>query len=298
MIGAAMVFAAATGGSQATPAVSPGQPVGAILLLALAFVAIEFVLSRLAAHDNGNSDDGYDAKETAASVGVAIGDIVIRKLGAGLVALPFLAAYELRVADIPLTTLGSWLALFLAVDFVYYWFHRAAHRIRWFWATHAVHHSATRFNLSAAVRLGWTGQLSGAFVFFLPLALVGFHPLAIAAMLGASLLYQFFLHTRFDVSLGPLEWVLNTPRHHRVHHACNDACLDRNYGSVLIIWDRMFGTFAAAPAGEPLQFGLKGVPATNNVLSIAFGEWGRLFGDLRRAGSINERLRVLFGPPR
>jgi sterol desaturase/sphingolipid hydroxylase (fatty acid hydroxylase superfamily) len=147
----------------------------------------------------------------------------------GLAALPFVLLYRHRLFDIPMATAWSWIALFLGAELAYYWFHRASHRVRWLWATHAVHHSATHFNLSAPIRIGWTGQLSGAFVFFLPFAWIGFSPPAIGSMLSAGLLYQFFLHTAFPVRLGPLEWILNTPA--QVHYACNEACLDKNYGS-------------------------------------------------------------------
>jgi sterol desaturase/sphingolipid hydroxylase (fatty acid hydroxylase superfamily) len=187
--------------------------------------------------------------------------------------------------------------LFLGVEFCYYWFHRASHRVRWLWATHAVHHSATRFNLSAAIRLGWTGQLTGAFIFFLPLAWLGFHPLAIGAMLSVGLLYQFFLHTSLPVSLGPLEWVLNTPNHHRVHHASNESCLDKNYGNTLIIFDRLFGTFATAPREETMRFGLKGREASVNPFKIALGEWGHLLRDVAKTKGLWRRLQVLFGAP-
>jgi sterol desaturase/sphingolipid hydroxylase (fatty acid hydroxylase superfamily) len=264
-----------------------------LLALTLIFVAAEHLYSKLS-DDHGAH---HDIRETAASVGVAIGDILARVITGGMAAVPFLALYQVRLLDIDMSRPWSWLALFLGVEFCYYWFHRASHRVRWLWATHAVHHSATRFNLSAAIRLGWTGQLTGAFVFFLPLALIGFHPLAIGAMIAAGLLYQFFLHTSLDVSFGPWEWVLNSPRHHRVHHASNEACLDRNYGSTLIIFDRLFGTFASAPVAEPLVFGLKGRNATNNVFKIALGEWVRLFRDLGAARSWRQRAKVLFGPP-
>lgn len=226
-----------------------------------------------------------------------MGDIAARVVTGGIAALPFLWLYEHRLFDITLDRPWTILALFLGVEFCYYWFHRASHRVRWLWATHAVHHSATHFNLSAAIRLGWTGQLTGAFVFFLPLAWLGFPPLAIGGMIAAGLLYQFFLHTSLDVSLGPLEWVLNTPRHHRVHHASNQRCLDRNYGSTLIIWDRLLGTFATAPATEPLRFGLKGRQRTVNVFAIAFGEWLHLFRDVARTKGWRRRLQVIFGPP-
>ncbi len=134
-------------------------------------------------------------------------------------------------------------------------------------------------------------------MFFLPLAWIGFHPLAIGAVLGLGLLYQFFLHTALDVHLGPLEWILNTPCHHRVHHASNEACLDKNYGNVLIIFDRLFGTFTETPADEALRFGLKDRRVSNNPIAIAFGEWGHLLRDLRNARDLKERVAVLFGPP-
>jgi sterol desaturase/sphingolipid hydroxylase (fatty acid hydroxylase superfamily) len=267
-------------------------PKGAFLAVALLFIAMELLYARLAAHD-----EEHDLAETAASIGVAIGDLAIRLLTSGLAAIPFFAVYHYRPLDIPLDLAWNWAALFLGVELCYYAFHRASHRVRWLWATHAVHHSATRFNLSAAIRLGWTGTMSGAFVFFLPLALIGFHPVAIAAVMGLGLLYQFFLHTAFPVSLGPLEWVLNTPAHHRVHHACNDPCLDKNYGNVLIVFDRLFGTFAAPPVGERLRFGLKGRSPSLNPLRIAFGEWSRLARDAGAVRGVAAKLKVLFGAP-
>lgn len=270
--------------------VRPG--VGLFLPVALALIAAEALHARLA-----HRDTAYDGRETAASVAVAVGDVGARLLGGSIAAVPFVALHENRLIDIPLDRWWSWVALYLGVELCYYWFHRASHRVRWLWATHAVHHSATRFNLSAAIRLGWTGQLSGAFIFFLPLAWIGFHPLAIAGVLGAGLVYQFFLHTHLDVALGPLEWVLNTPRHHRVHHASNDSCLDRNYGSTLIIFDRVFGTFAAAPPDEVLRYGLKGRAASNNPLVIALGEWARLLADVRATPGVAARARILLSPP-
>ena len=243
-----------------------GPAVG-FLPIALAFIAAEALYVRLAQH----GEPRYHAGETAASIGVALGQVAVRIASGSLAALPFLWVYQHRLTTVPLDGVWSWLALFLAVEFCYYWFHRASHTVRWLWASHAVHHSARHFNLSAAIRLGWTGQLSGAFLFF--------------------------LHTSLDVRLGPLEWVLNTPAHHRVHHASNEACLDRNYGSVLIVFDRLFGTFASAPRSEPLVFGLKDRDTGLNPAVIALGEWWRLIGDAARAPGLAGRLRVLFGRP-
>ena len=165
------------------------------------------------------------------------------------------------------------------------------------WATHAVHHSATKLNLTAAIRLGWTGSISGNFLFFSLLAWVGFHPIAIVAMLGVNLLYQFFIHTELAPRLGPIEWVLNTPAHHRVHHASNAACLDKNFGGILIIFDRLFGTFAERPADEPLRYGLVNGVASCNPLRIVFGEWLAMLRDVSKTSSVRDKLRVLFAPP-
>lgn len=277
---------------QAATLPNKGLFLASFLALTLSVIAAELIYAKLSAHD-----EQHDVRETAASVGVALGDIVARLLTGGIAAVPFLWLYQHRLSDIDLTNGWALAALFIGVEFCYYWFHRASHRVRWLWATHAVHHSATHFNLSAAIRLGWTGQLTGAFVFFLPLAWIGFHPIAITATIALGLLYQFFLHTSLNVDLGPLEWVLNTPTHHRVHHASNDNCLDRNYGSTLIIFDRLFGTFADAPRAEPLRYGLKNRAPTNNPLRIALGEWWFLLKDVRAEAGLAARLRVLFGRP-
>ncbi|MFC3690609.1 sterol desaturase family protein [Chenggangzhangella methanolivorans] len=259
---------------------------------AVGFMALEYGASRLA----HRHEETHDLAETAASFGVALGQNVVRLVEAGLVAAPFALLYEHRLFEIDAATPLGLLALFLAVEFAYYWRHRASHRIRWMWATHSVHHSATKLNLTAAVRLGWTGAISGTFLFFAPLALIGFHPIAIVATLGANLLYQFFVHSELAPRLGPLEWVLNTPTHHRVHHASNASCLDKNYGGLLIVFDRLFGTFAAPPA-EPLRYGLVGGTRSLNPVRIALGEWAAMFADARRARTLKGRLRALFAPP-
>jgi sterol desaturase/sphingolipid hydroxylase (fatty acid hydroxylase superfamily) len=262
-------------------------------LLTFGAMLAEWLYIRLALH----AVDSHDSKETAASLATAFGNQLMRPLASLLVALPLYLAYQFRLFDFPSTGIVALVALFVLVDFADYWFHRASHRVRILWATHAVHHSTTRFNLTAAVRLGWTGPLSGAVLFFLPLAVVGFHPLAIMAMVVLNLLYQFFLHTEHGPRLGALEWVLNTPTHHRVHHATNASCLDKNFAGVLIVWDRMFGTFAAAPPDEKLRFGLLTPLPSQNVLTVHFFEWRRLLRDVRQARGLRGRLKVLLGAP-
>ncbi|MFM1814074.1 MAG: hypothetical protein RLZ98_769 [Pseudomonadota bacterium] len=259
----------------------------------ITLMVLEYAASRLAHLET------HDAKETAASLVLAIGNRIIRTLEAALVAVPFFLAYEYRLFDIDLGSPLAWVGLFVLVEFVYYWHHRTSHTVRWLWATHSVHHSPTRFNLTAGIRLGWTAGISGHFLFYVPLALIGFHPLAIAATLGANLGYQFFIHSELAPRLGPLEWSLNTPTHHMVHHACNEACLDKNFGGTLIIFDRLFGTFAAPPSEEPLRYGLVGREPSHNPVTIVFGEWAALLKDLRNSNTgLAGWLRILFGPPR
>jgi sterol desaturase/sphingolipid hydroxylase (fatty acid hydroxylase superfamily) len=262
-------------------------------LLTFGAMLVEWLYIRLALR----AGDSHDPRETAASLATAFGNQLMRPFTSLLVALPLYLAYQLRLSDIPSTSVVALLALFVLVDFADYWLHRASHRVRILWATHAVHHSTTRFNLTAAVRLGWTGPLSGAVLFFLPLAVIGFHPLAIMAMVVLNLLYQFFLHTEHGPRLGALEWVLNTPMHHRVHHASNPGCLDKNFAGVFIVWDRMFGTFASALPDETLRFGLLPPLPSQNVLSVNFFEWRRLLRDVRQAQGLKRRLKVLFGAP-
>ena len=264
---------------------------GLILVTALGFMALEYGLGRLVHRET------HDWRESAATLGVAVVQNLIRLVEAGMVAIPFAFVYQHRLFDFSATSAPALLGLFLGSEFFYYWQHRASHRIRWMWATHRVHHSPTKLNLTAAIRLGWTGNISGNFLFFLPLVWIGFHPFAVVAMLGINLTYQFFIHTELAPRLGPLEYVLNTQAHHRVHHASNEPCLDKNYGGILIIFDRLFGTFAHAPADEQLRYGLVGGKRSFNPVRIALGEWIAMLYDVRKAAGARAKLRALFGPP-
>jgi sterol desaturase/sphingolipid hydroxylase (fatty acid hydroxylase superfamily) len=262
-------------------------------LLTFSLMLIEWLYVRLALHDT----ESHDLRETATSIAIALGNQFIRPVASLLVAVPLYAAYQVRLFDIPATSMIALVILFVLVDFTDYWFHRASHRIRIMWATHSVHHSSTKFNLTAAVRLGWTGPLSGAAFFFIPVVIIGFHPLAVTGMLVLNLLYQFFLHTEYGPRFGPLEWVLNTPTHHSVHHASNPACIDKNFSGVFIIWDRLFGTFAAPPCDEKLRFGLLTPLPSQNPLTVHFHEWRRLMADVKGAVGLKARLRALIGTP-
>lgn len=187
--------------------------------------------------------------------------------------------------------------LFISQEFCYYWYHRAAHRVRWFWANHVVHHSPNDLNLGAAYRIGLMGKIAGTTPFFIPMTLLGFHPKAVFATLTLNLLYQFWLHTTWIPKLGLLEWVFNTPSAHRVHHAGNIEYLDANYGGVLILFDRLFGTYKAERADLPCRYGLVKPLQGHNLLRIEFHEWRALLADLRQARSLRAVLGALFAPP-
>ena len=234
-------------------------------------------------------------------VAASLADAFVRRgadlLGLGALApLPVLAQAH-RLATIRMDSVAAWLGLYLLVEFVYYWHHRLTHRVRWFWATHSVHHSSNELTLASALRLGWTGRLGGAAAFFASLIWIGFPPQAVFGLVAAGLLWQFWLHADWLPRLGPLEWVLNTPTHHRVHHASNPEYLDCNYGSSLIVFDRLFGTFVALRPDIEIRYGLTKPVLSHNPIRIAFNEWLALGREFRAARGARARLRVLFGPP-
>ena len=239
----------------------------------------------------------YDWRAYFASMADMAGRKLIGLAGLSLATPVFALAHAHRIFTIELSTPVAFLVLFLGLEFCYYWYHRASHKVRWFWATHAVHHSPNELTLATALRLGWTGKLTGATLFYTPLVWLGFSPAAVLAALAANLLYQFWLHAPYIPRLGPLEWILNTPTHHKVHHASNPEYLDCNYGGVLIIFDRMFGTFVDFREDIPIRYGLTTPLLTNNPLRIALHEWIALGRDLLAARSWKTVAEVLVGPP-
>lgn len=186
----------------------------------------------------------------------------------------------------------EWVLLFVLEDLCFYAFHRASHRMRILWASHVTHHSSRYFNLSVAFRQTWLPFLG--VVFWLPLLLIGFDPLMVMTVQVISLFYQELLHTQLVPRLGPIEWIFNTPRHHAIHHGSNQPYLDRNYGGVLIVWDRLFGTFARE--SEPVRFGLTKELRSHNPLVIAGHEWWAMLVDVVRAP--RRFAQHVLGPPR
>lgn len=236
-------------------------------------------------------------KESAASLVVAIGYQAHSMAGFALASGMFAYLYSLRPFDIAMDRWYHWVGLFFGLEFCYYWFHRMSHEIRWFWASHAVHHSPEHLNFSVAYRLAWTGYFTGVPLFFAPLILIGFQPAYVFGMLGINLLYQFWLHTELIPRLPLLELVFNSPSLHRVHHATNPKYLDMNYGGVLIIFDRLFGTYVAEDDKDPCRYGLITQVGSNNPVKIAFHEWIKLAKDLRTAKSLKDIVGFLFARP-
>lgn len=235
----------------------------AFVLLVLA----EMVVARF--RDRGR----FCPRDTLTSLALGLGSTIAGVLSAGFVFALAVWVHQYRLFDIG----WAWWAFVLAFvldDLAYYWFHRTAHRVRWFWASHVVHHSSQHYNLSTALRQTWTGFLSLAFIFRLPLFLIGFPPAMVFFVAGLNLVYQFWIHTE-TVGRMPrwFEAVMNTPSHHRVHHATNPRYLDRNYAGVFIIWDRMFGTWVAEADAEPPRYGIVRNLGSFNLLWAAFHEW-------------------------
>ncbi len=239
----------------------------------------------------------YPWREMAASAGVFILRIPAKFLSALVAAPVAFFVWSHRLATVPLDTSWGLALLFVGEEFAYYWMHRAGHEIRWLWASHMAHHTPEQIHLASAFRLGATEILSGNWLFFLPLYLLGLNPVAVGATLALNLFYQFWLHTDLVGRLGPLEWVFNTPSHHRVHHASNAEYLDRNFGGVLIIWDRLFGTFAEERPETRIIYGLTRPIGSRNPLKIIFGEWIAMVRDVAQARTWRQRLAQIFGRP-
>jgi sterol desaturase/sphingolipid hydroxylase (fatty acid hydroxylase superfamily) len=240
---------------------------------------------------------GYNWKEWATS----LGDVAVRRLLAfapfGILAPVYFWAYDRRLFTLSADSAGGVLLLFVSLEFFYYWFHRASHTIRWFWNAHSVHHSPNSFTLATAYRLGWLGKFTGATIFFTPIMLLGFEPVTVLIALQLNLIYQFWIHAEWIPRLGWLEYVLNTPSAHRVHHSRNPEYLDANYGGVLIVFDRLFGSYIAERADVPCQYGLVTPVTTYNPIRINFDPWIGLAKDLAGARSVHDAWMFLFGPP-
>jgi sterol desaturase/sphingolipid hydroxylase (fatty acid hydroxylase superfamily) len=260
------------------PSFSPTQYAVPLFVLA---IIIEMIWSR------ARAPEAYEPKDTLVSLGFGLGSTVSGAIFGGFALSVFIWAYDYRIFDFGPQWWSVWWAwplCFVIDDLKYYWVHRAGHRIRWMWAAHVNHHSSQHYNLSTALRQTWTGSFTFGLLFALPLVLLGFHPGMIAIAGGFNLIYQFWIHTEAIDKMPPwFEAVMNTPSHHRVHHATNPRYLDRNYAGVFIIWDRMFGTFQAETDEENIRYGIIKQLGSFNILWSVFHEWIGMLSDIVRA---------------
>jgi sterol desaturase/sphingolipid hydroxylase (fatty acid hydroxylase superfamily) len=269
-----------------------------LILAAIPFfflsMALEALALRHAAHENNeNAAVGYESRDTRTSLTMGTGHLVIGGVWK-LAATAFYAAiYVVSPFHLPTDAWWSFLLLFFADDFSYYWYHRSHHRIRVFWATHVVHHSSEHYNLSTALRQDWSPFTATMFWAWMALF---FAPWMIFLGIAWSLLFQFTLHTEaIDRYWRPIELVFNTPSHHRVHHGSQEQYLDKNYAGILIIWDRLFGSFE--PEDERVRYGLTTNIETYNPVRVAYGEFAAIARDVKSARSWRHRAGYLFGGP-
>ncbi|MEO9129845.1 MAG: sterol desaturase family protein [Sphingomonas sp.] len=239
----------------------------------------------------------YEPKDTLTSLALGTGSSVAGALTAGL--LYGLAVWLWQFRLFTISYAWYWFALcFVIDDFAYYLFHRSAHRVRWFWASHVIHHSSQHYNLSTALRQTWTGFISISFLFRLPLFLIGFPPAMVFFVGGINLIYQFWIHTEVIGRMPRwFEAVMNTPSHHRVHHATNPRYLDRNYAGVFIVWDKWFGSFEPERDEDAPRYGIVKNLGSFNLLWAAFHEWIGIAKDVWAAPGLRAKLGYLVMPP-
>ncbi len=262
--------------------------------LYIVVIGLEILLSNI------QRQASYTVKDTVQNVYLMLSnaaiDVLFRGIYIGIVLTFF---YNHRFAEMQPGWM-YWVALFIAEDFMYYWLHRADHHVRLFWATHVTHHSSEKFNLTVGFRSSVMEPLY-RFIYFIPIALLGFKPLDIAFVYAATQIWGILVHTEKINKLGWLEYILVTPSHHRVHHASNPKYLDKNMGMFLIIWDKMFGTFQAELPGEEYQqvkYGLTKNLEDQNPVNLIFHEWKNIQADLSRKDiGMKEKMGYLFGPP-
>jgi sterol desaturase/sphingolipid hydroxylase (fatty acid hydroxylase superfamily) len=239
----------------------------------------------------------FHPKDTLTSLGLGTGSLVAGALSGGLVFALASWLWQFRLVEVPWTW-WAFALCFLADDLAYYAFHRSAHRVRWFWASHVIHHSSEHYNLSTALRQTWTGFVSLNFLFRLPLFLIGFPPAMVFFCVGLNLIYQFWIHTEVIGRLPRwFEAVMNTPSHHRVHHAVNPRYLDRNYAGVFIIWDRLFGTYEPELDADRPRYGIVKQLGSFNILWAAVHEWVGIARDMWSAPGWRNKLGYLLREP-
>ena len=239
--------------------------------------------------------ESFDRKDTWSNIFIGFMSVAWGALFGLATSLIYLSVYELAPYKMPMNVWWAWLILLFVDDFAYYWFHRISHEVRFFWNFHVVHHSSNQYNLSVAVRQSWFSGVAH-WIFYLPVAFLGFPLWAFVTMHGFNLIYQFWIHTEIVRKLPAfLEYVLNTPSHHRVHHGVNNEYLDKNYAGIFIIWDRMFGTFVEE--SEKARYGIITPLTSYNPLWINSHAWTEMWAAMRARRTFFGKLRCVFGAP-
>tara|TARA_B100000073_G_scaffold140264_1_gene115452 strand:+ start:2472 stop:3308 length:837 start_codon:yes stop_codon:yes gene_type:complete len=263
--------------------------VGAPIILSLIF--FETLISNL------KNVSYYKKEDTLCTVGLLSGNILMVFAIKGLTLALHFYLYQFRILDLAslIPPWLMWILAFILIDLVFYIYHRISHRSRFLWAIHMSHHSSQEMNFAVSFRQAWLGPIS-KIPFFITLPLIGLDPTIIAVAGVISTLWGVFGHTKAIGKLGPIEWIFNTPSHHRVHHGANKQYIDKNYGNLLIIWDRFFGTFE--PEKANVKYGLVKNVNTFNPVKITLMEWKSIFADIRKASNFKESFKIFFGPPK
>ncbi|MDA9782569.1 sterol desaturase family protein [Gammaproteobacteria bacterium] len=262
--------------------------IGAPIVLAMIFAEI-----LISSWQNKNY---YKANDSICTVGLLAGNIAMAFAIKGFALGLHFYLYQFRLIDLAslMPTWAMWVMTFVLIDFVFYIYHRMSHRVRFLWAIHMSHHSSEEMNFAVSFRQAWFGPVS-KIPFFIVLPLLGLDPTIIAVAGVISTLWGIVGHTQIFGKLGPLEWIFNTPSHHRVHHGSNEQYIDKNYGNLFIIWDRIFGTFEEEK--EPVIYGLVSNVNTFNPVKITFMAWSSIMKDIKMGNNLTQNLYSIFGPP-
>ena len=238
----------------------------------------------------------YKFRDTLAGLGLLIGNFMIGLLTKSSIFFLYIYLYQFKFITVNelLPTWAVWIVTFVMIDFVYYWYHRFSHRVRFMWAVHMNHHSSEEMNFTVSLRQAWFGPITKV-PFFIVMPVIGFDPIITAVAGVASTLWGVIGHTQWIRRLGVLEYILVTPSSHRVHHGSNECYIDKNYGNLLIVWDRLFGTFAEEI--EPVKFGIRENVKTFNPIKITFMFWKQMISDFKNSKNQKERLLSFFGKP-
>lgn len=258
--------------------------------IVVSMIIIETVYSKV--HDLSV----YKLNDTMAGLGLLLGNILVNLATKGSILFFYFYLYDFRIFTINdiFSSAAVWVLTFVAIDFVFYWYHRFSHRVRFMWAVHMNHHSSEEMNFTVALRQAWFGPITKV-PFFFVLPLIGFDPLITTLAGAAATLWGVTGHTQIIKTLGPLEYIFVTPSSHRVHHGSNPEYIDKNYGNMFIVWDRIFGTFAKEK--NKVIFGITENVKTFNPIKITFMNWLKMYQDYKNSNSLSDKVHSFFGPP-